>query len=150
VSLMAVECMFSLANAMANLASVAVGGIVGFLSAQRISKRNTRAIACAKLRAAFAPSLALIYIARHHGAHDKPSVDSGIKKALMDHGAAVEEFRIFVPINERSAYSEAWEEYRKIAAQHSFDTVGEEWELEAKEGELLEGKINAILSFAET
>jgi len=146
---MAVECTFDLANVVVSLAGVAIGGLVGFLSAQRISDRNTRAIAYAKLRSAFAPTLAFIYLARHHGTHDKPSIDLHIKNALLNHGAAVEEFRPFVSINRYKTYQEAWEKYRKIAVQCRYETAGEESDWGAKEGEIIESSISEILRLAE-
>lgn len=147
---MSVECTFNIANAFVTLAGVGLGGVVGFMSARRISDLKSKSDACAKFRAAFAPSLALIYIARHHGSHNKPSVDSEIKKSLLIHGAAVEEFRPFVLRKMKDEYQSAWEKYRKLAVQCPFETAGEEWEWCAKEGELLESNIYALLKFAET
>jgi hypothetical protein len=131
-----------------------LGALISVISAywlsihlERIKERRT---ACAKLRAAFAPALSILYIARSHGAHDKPPVDTKIKLWLLDHGAAVEEFRPFVPASERSAYQAAWEGYRQTAAQSESDTTGKEWGLKLKEGELLEKNIYAVLRFTET
>jgi hypothetical protein len=110
----------------------------------------------AKLRSAFAPALAMIYLARHHGTHNTPDDDEFIKKALLDHATAIEEFRIFVPESKQTAYQEAWEAYRKDALQDIFDRTGDEWSQAAHEdrevphGKIIEERINAILAFANT
>jgi hypothetical protein len=147
---MAVECAFNVWNAVVSLGGVLAGGIIGFYSARTIAYRNAHAVAVAKLRAAFSPALSMIYVARHHGTHDKPPVDESIKNWLLDHGAAVEEFRPFVPDSKRIAYQAAWEKYRQKAAQCPFVTTGEEWDWAASEGEIIESNINAILSYTET
>lgn len=108
----------------------------------------------AKLRSAFAPALAMIYLSRHHGTHNRPDDHEFIKKALLDHAAAVEEFRIFVPKDQRNAYQNAWEAYGKDARQDIFARTEDEWVREADEGrevpygEIIEERINAILAFA--
>jgi len=146
---MSAECIFNLGTAIVSFAGVTLGGVVGFFSARNISDRNVYATACAKLHSAFAPALAIIYIARHHGTHDRPPVDATIKNFLLNHAAAVEEFRPFVSEHDRPAYQTAWEKYRQIAAQCEFSTAGEEWGLKLKEGELLETNIRAVLRFSE-
>lgn len=119
-------------------------------NALALDKNRFEREAVAKLRAAFAPALAIIYLARHHGTHDVPNVDAFVKKELLNHASAIEEFRPFVSLCKRAAYQEAWEEYRKIARQDQFATGGEEWGVNAEPGEFLEKKINAILTFART
>lgn len=143
---MAVECGFNIGNVLVSLASVGFGGIVGFLSARHISTQNIRAAACAKLRAAFAPALANIYVARHQ----EGTVDKKIKDALLDHAAAVEEFRPFVRARDSTAYQKAWEQYRQSAAQCQYSRVGEASDLGLEEDELLEKQIHAVLHFATT
>ena len=147
---MTVECAFSLSNAIVSLAGVALGAAVGFFSARHISDRNARATACAKLRAAFAPALAIIYIAGRHGTHDRPPVDATIKDSLFSHASAIEEFRPFVPVSERITYQEAWEGYRQIAAQCQYATAADERCDNLQSGELFEQKIHVILSFTKT
>lgn len=127
-----------------------IGAVIAYWLSTQLERRKEHRTACAKLRSAFAPALAIIYIARHHGTHDKPPVDATIKNTLLLHAAAVEEFRPFVPASNRGAYQEAWEKYRQTAAQCPFSTAGEEWGLNMKEGELLERNIHAILQFAKT
>ena len=137
-----------------------VGALIAVFGAHRLAihlesiKRQQTAEA--KLRSAFAPALAMIYLARHHGTHDTPDDHKFIKEALLDHAAAVEEFRIFVPKDQRNAYQEAWEAYRKDARQDIFARTGGEWSRAADEGrevphgEIIEKKINGILAFAKT
>lgn len=146
---MPVECTVNLGTALVSFAGVIIGGVVGFFSARNISDRNAYATARAKLHSAFAPALAIIYIARHHGTHDCPPVDATIKNLLLNHAAAVEEFRPFVSEHDRPAYQTAWEKYRQIAAQCEFSTAGEEWGLELEAGELLNTNIRAVLRFSE-
>ncbi|MFC4158301.1 hypothetical protein [Chitinimonas lacunae] len=132
---------------------VLVGAFIGSFFTRYHNDRNSYAAACAKFRAAFAPLLAIIYLARHHGSHNKPSVRADVQKALLSHGAAVEEFRPFVSKGKAKAFQEAWEDYRKNAALDEFEAAGTESaesssgnELQAEE--LLEAKINKLLSFA--
>jgi hypothetical protein len=109
---MAVECIFNITNAIVSVASIALGGAVGFLSARKISDRNALATASAKLRAAFAPALAKIDLHKRHGsAHDQPDVTGFFNSAVLDHAVAIEEFRVFVPTCKNAAYQEAWEQY---------------------------------------
>lgn len=135
---------------------VLVGAFIGSFFTRYHNDRNSYAAACAKFRAAFAPLLAIIYLARHHGSHNKPSVRADVQKALLSHGAAVEEFRPFVSKGKAKAFQEAWEDYRKNAALDELEAAGVEWDEwkkslsgnELQKEELLEGKINKLLSFA--
>jgi hypothetical protein len=119
-------------------------------NALALDKNRFEQEAAAKLRAAFAPALAIIYLARHHGTHDVPNVDAFVKKELLNHASAIEEFRPFVANGQSISYQEAWEDYRKAARQDQFATTGEEWGTNAEPGELLEKKIHIILDFAKT
>ena len=95
---MAVECIFNIANAIVSVGSIVFSGAVGFLSARKISDRNARAIASTKLRVAFAPALAKIDQHKRHGStHEQPDVTDFFKFAVLNHAAAIEEFRVFVP-----------------------------------------------------
>lgn len=149
---MAVECIFNIANAIVSVASIGLGGVVGFLSAREISDRNARATASAKLRAAFAPALAKIDLHKRHGStHDQPDVTGFFKSAVLDHAAAIEEFRVFVPVCKNASYQEVWEEYFQSVHEQQYDS----WNAEkTKEGDhewhIVVSKINAILDFAKT
>ncbi len=121
-----------------------------------LSDRNSKSAACAKLRAAFATALGMIYIARHHGTHDRPNVANYLRDNLLTVAAAIEEFRPFVPEGERTAFQEAWEEYRQEAVQTDYKRAGSEAIRVAEAGEdvaagaITEEKIHAVLSFART
>ena len=78
-----------------------------------LSERNSKSVACAKFRAAFATGLGMIYIARHHGTHDAPKVADYLRESLLTVAAAIEEFRPFVPKTELDKFQMVWEEYRK-------------------------------------
>ena len=114
-----------------------------------IADREARRKACASIRAAFAPTLAFVYIARHHGTHDRPNVDATVKNALLLHGAAIEEFRPFVNSRDGAAYQEAWEKYRKASVDCAFARWGEEKDWKFQDGEILEKNIHAVLEFAD-
>jgi len=116
----------------------------------RQAAATERRAACASVRASLAPTLAFIYIARHHGTHDRPDSDTHIKEALLSHGAAVEVFRSFVTATGSDGYQQAWEQYRKAAAMGQNDRVSEEWAVNIDGYEvLLERHINQLLAFAD-
>lgn len=136
-----------------------LGALVGAWITYRFSlglvtKQNT-INAAAKLRAAFAPTLAIIYLARHHGTHDRPDDDKFIKDNLLLHAVAVEEFRIFVSADNMGEYQQAWEEYRKAARDDIYRRTAEEWATAAEEsrdvpyGKIIEDKIHKVLQFTE-
>lgn len=114
-----------------------------------LSRIEARRIACAGLRAAFAPTLAFIYIARHHGTHDRPDIDAHMKTALLLHGSAVEVFRPFVAGKDQAGYQDTWEKYRKLAAMGHEDRISEEWGENIDGHEILfEKSIHLLLAFA--
>jgi len=136
-----------------------LGALVGAWITYRFSlglifKQNS-INAAAKFRSFFAPTLAMIYLARHHGTHDRPDDDKFIKDNLILHAAAVEEFRPFVPAGKRSEYQQAWEEYRQAAREDIYMRAAAEWATAEKEnreiayGEIIEQRIHNILEFAE-
>lgn len=137
-----------------------VGALIGALSAYwlsiRLERDKERRAACAKLRAAFAPALAMIYLARHHGPDDPPDDVMFIQNELPKQAAAVEEFRAFVSNNDQVTYQTAWENYREEARRNAFGRAGREWALgeeekrEVPSGEIVEEKICSLLNFAET
>lgn len=149
---MAVDCIFNIANAMVSVASIGLGGVIGFFSARKISDRNARATASAKLRAAFAPALAKIDLHKRHGStHDQPDVTGFFKSAALDHAASIEEFRVFVPACKNTSYQKAWDQYFQSVRDQQIDA----WDTEkTQEGDhewhIVVRKINAILDFAKT
>lgn len=137
-----------------------IGAVIGALSAYwlatHLEKLKGHWAACAQLRAAFAPALAMIYLARQHGTNDRPDDVKFIKSELLRQAAAVEEFRVFIPESKREEYQSAWENYRKDACQNVYDRTGDEWARQDEEGrevasgEIIEEKIYVLLRFAET
>ena len=136
-----------------------VGALIGAWITYRFSlglvTKQNAIEAAAKFRAAFAPTLAMVYLARHHGTHNRPDDDKFIKDNLLLHASAIEEFRIFVPKSKRSEYQVAWEEYRKAVREDIYVRTGEEWATSEEEnrdvqhGEIIETKIHKILQYAE-
>lgn len=118
--------------------------------AEHQAEINALRDAKAKLRAAFAPALANIYLARHHGTHDTPVVSDILRESLLIHASAVEEFRPFVPASECTAYQEAWEEYRKMVRKGDTAIDTAEWGTEAERWSVIEKKIHVIFAFAKT
>jgi hypothetical protein len=108
---------------LATILTTGLAGFVGYISARRVSDLNTKNIECAKLRKSFARTLAKIYLTKKHGStKDVPDLDRYFKKALINHAAAIEEFRPFVPKEERDKYQDAWEKYRYYVWDFGFNS----------------------------
>jgi len=129
-----------------------VGALIGAIAAYWLSTHLERfkehREARTKFRAAFAPALALLGIARRHGStHNAPDIDGILGASLLNHAAALEEFRVFATSSKRSGYQEAWENYCKTVKGGIFiaDTINDKdpWSV-------FEENIHALLSFAET
>lgn len=125
-----------------------IGAVVAYWLTAKLEVFKERRAACASLRAAFAPAIAQIYLARHHGTHDTPIVGKILKDLLVSHAAAVEEFRPFV--SDGTAYQDAWEEYRKAVRQDNYDIDTAEWGTDAHLWSTVEAKIHAVIAFAKT
>lgn len=138
-----------------------IGGVLGYLLKTQIDHRlaiariyKTARVtefnkAVASIRASFAPALAMIYLAKHHGStHEVPNVDAFLKKALPELAAAIEIFRAFISKDERTAYQNAWEKFRYEVWNYGFDatTLREDND---DPYEVFESLINGILQFAE-
>ncbi|MGK2900528.1 MAG: hypothetical protein ACSLE9_17890 [Burkholderiaceae bacterium] len=95
-------------NALVSLAGTIAGGLVGYFSSRRISDRSARAAAVAKLRSAFAPTLAKLSILN---GSDLAEIGAFLNEALGGHAAAIEEFRPFARKGGRP-YEQAWNEYK--------------------------------------
>ena len=132
-----------------------IGALFSYWPARWLMDKQNFAIAASKLRSAFAPTLAMIYLARHHGNHDRPDDDKFIKDNLLLHASAVEEFRPFVPTGKMGEYQQAREEYRQAAREDIYMRAADEWATAAEEnrdiayGEIIEQKIHNILKHAE-
>ena len=143
---MAVECAFNIGNAAVSLAGVALGGVIGFLSARYISDRNAIAVAVAKLRAAFAPSLNKLSLGRMNKTYpDDIRHDNFLMNELPKLAEAVEEFRFYVRDCDRDAYQEAWSDYYKTINEGGVASViaynkEDPWSV-------IEKKINKICAF---
>ncbi len=145
------ECAFNIGNAIVSLTGVALGGIVGYLSARRVSDKNSRATAAAKFRAVFSHTQAQLAIAiRHSDDFTKPNTSNVLRDDFIRHAAAIEEFRPFVPCEDREAYQQTWEEYCSLEPTlwdgGILKPPHENQEAEACFGQ----KIHAILRFAKT
>jgi len=78
----------------------------------------------ASIRAAFAPALSFIYLAKKHGStHEVPDVDKFLKDSLLSQAATIEKFRPFVAEGDRTAYQEAWEKYRYEVWNYGFEAT---------------------------
>ncbi len=105
-------CEFSFVNAAFSVVTIVASGIVGFLSARRISTLNAYRQACAAFRAALAPVCVEL-----RKANRKPTVelDSALSETLRDVAVAFEVLFPFVPVTKRVAYQTAWNEYQEAA-----------------------------------
>lgn len=149
----------AIATVLAGFGGAALGACVAYKTGMKlvqethknaiaIMRRQEFNIAAAKLRAAFAPTLAMIYLARQHGDLDRPDVDTHIKAALLAHGAAIEMFRPFVSAGNSTEYQKAWEDYRKAVAMDQYALAAEAKIKDIQSTELLEQKIHNILQLA--
>ena len=125
-----------------------IGAIVAYWLTAKLEVFKEHRTARAKFRAAFAPAVAQIYLARHHGTHDTPVVGNILKDALVSHATAIEEFRPLVCNG--VAYQEAWEQYRKTVRQDNDDIDTAEWGTDAALWSTVEAQIKVILLFAKT
>ena len=125
-----------------------IGAVVAYWLTAKLEIFKERRVACTSFRAAFAPAIAQIYLARHHGTHDTPIVGNILKDSLVSHASAVEEFRLFV--SDGTAYQDTWEDYRKTVRQDNHDIDTAEWGTDTALWSTVEAKINAILAFAKT
>ncbi len=107
-----------------------VGSLIGFLGATGVANRTTFKTAGARLRAAFAPELAIVRATPSNasvplkdilGPAEK-DLDRVLEAAFSRHGTAVEEFRFFVPPRSLAAYDAAWRGY--YLAGGSIDFTG--------------------------
>lgn len=139
----------------------ALGGILGYFSCLFIEHRleidrikksiqiTEFCKAAANFRAAFAPALSFIYLAKKHGStHEVPNVDKFLRDSILTQAAAIEEFRIFVSKGNRTAYQEAWEKYRYEVWNYGFDSTSFRSDIDDAHA-VFEKFIHAILQFAE-
>ena len=128
-----------------------LGALIGVLAAYwlttHLEQFKERRMASRALRSAFAPALAIIYLGRHHGTHDRPQVGNILKTQLLAHASAVEEFRPFV--RDSAVYQGAWEDYRKTVREDTFSIDTLEWGTDSELWSTLESKIHVLLRHAD-
>jgi len=136
---------------------LSIGGALGYfcrtiignrlaIERMQISEFNK---ASAALRAAFAPSLANLYIAQKHGSTlEAPDTDKSLRDAIIDQASAIEIFRPFVPEGDRTAYQDAWEKYRFEVWNYGFVATKHRTDIDDP-FEVYESLIGVILKFAE-
>ncbi len=118
------------------------GAAITYYFALRIAKTNTRIIAGIKLRAAFAPEIAIYKLNINRG--DKWHInmmDNMFKEALTKHAAAIEEYRPFVPRESQRAYQQVWENYYSDFLEYYDTGEGEQ--------SVFKKRIDAIFKFTE-
>lgn len=138
----------------------ALGGILGYFSRLFIEHRleidrikksiqiTEFSKAAANFRAAFAPALSFIYLAKKHGStHEVPNVDKFLRDSILPQAAVIEVFRIFVPEGNRTAYQEAWEKYRYEVWNYGFDANSLRQDIDDPYV-IYENLIHSILQFA--
>lgn len=130
-------------NAVVSLAGVGAGGLVGYLSARRISVLNARAQAGAALRAAFAHEI--VKVRQAHRGDSSINIEEVLTQAFPRHAAAIEEYRFFVKPKDRDAYERAWREYYEFGGSIRFF----DYYMENAKCELFENRIRAIFQFTE-
>ena len=116
----------------------------------RITESNK---AAADIRGAFAPALAILYLAKKHRNYSGDTVppfdvDRSLKEALLTQASAIEVFRPHVPEGQRTEYQEAWEKYRYEVFNYGFDTTTFRTDID-NAWKIYEDLIHCILQFAE-
>jgi len=131
-----------------SIVGVLVGAIITFKLAIQLERLRNKKAACRKIKEAFAPTLAFIYIAEKNGPHNRPDISAHLKDAIFIHGTAVEQFRPFVPKGRMTEYQKAWEEYHKAATMNEIRILAESEISGVTEYAFLTNKIQNILLFA--
>ena len=95
--------------------TTAVGGLIGFFSARRISILSARKQAASNLSASFAPQLAYLKSTEAYANDDKEKIRGRLYTAFLGtHAAELEKFRFFVKSKNFAAYDKAYEEYEEL------------------------------------
>lgn len=145
---MPIEIKTALIGVIAALLGGWVGAAISRKSANDIIRKQEFNKAASSIRAAFAPALSFIYLAKNHGStHEAPDVDKFLRDNLMTQASVVEEFRYFVPNNNRITYQKAWEDYRHEVWNYGFDASSITPNIDAHN--VYTEKINNILKYAE-
>ena len=141
---MAIECGPTIPQVLGNVVATISGGLIGYFSASRIARLNTRLAAGVKLRCAFAPELAQMRLTRTYKSFN--NVKTLLEDAFPRHAAAIEEYRFFVRPKYESAYQDAWEAYYCDFLEYA---MGEDGETPQERFKLFEQRVHAILRFTQ-
>jgi len=124
------------------IAGVLLGAWIAHRSSVHLLKIHARREAGSKLRAAFAPEIAKVRLARVDESID---VEATLKSAFGKHAAAIEEYRPFVKTKDVGAYQKAWQEYYDVGGGVRFF----DYYMGDNAQELFEHRINSIFKFTE-
>ena len=113
-----------------------LGVIISYWLSLKLTKKQARMVAGAKLRAAFAQDLADYFLKT-----GKPNA-LDLQGAIFRHAPAVEEYRVFVPPESQGRYQKAWEHYHE-----PFGTL--DLAIYTDNREIYIERIKAILKFTE-
>ena len=138
------------------LAGTLIGGLIATCSATWIAKLNARMAAGSRLRAAFAPELAIMRATPSNERTPWKDIlnepermpEQDVTKFLLSafearHAAAIEEYRFYVPAKRREAYEETWKAYYLTGGSINFTAymIGQE------SHEIFCRRVESILSF---
>lgn len=143
---MLIECGPIPPQVLITLAGVALGGLIGYLSASRIAHLNARLAAGVKLRCAFALELASMRLAR---TDEFGVVDRLLSEAFPRHAAAIEEYRFVVRRKDKPAYQQTWEKYYTNGGTTGGSVRWTDYYMGEKPKELFEQRVQAILRFTQ-
>jgi len=132
-------CEFCFANVAVSVVTIAVSGLVGFLSAHHISTLNTRRQACAAFRAATAPVCVEL---RKENKKSSSDLDLVLSKTVLDVAIAFEIFYPFVAGRDRTAYVAAWRAYQEAAE------LGSEFIYKVNGVVEIKNRVEKLLSYA--
>ena len=117
---MSSSCQSALSQISLNILSTIIGGIIGFLSATIVSKKNARISACVKFRSIIVPDITKMETDfPDHSTHDLHDMNHQLHGYILEklpaHLSAIEEFRPFVSRLKKKSFGTACENY----ARHS-------------------------------
>lgn len=104
----------------------------------------------ARLRTAFTSTLGQLAFSKgFRDTHEAPPIDKQLLDAIPTQTIAIEEFRFFIPNKKRTAYQQAWDEYKKAADGGIWIAGYPGTESEKDPYGFMEDKIHTILKFTE-
>lgn len=120
------SCGFSFSQFFGGVITAAIGGIIGFLSARRISAFNVRQQAASNLRASFAPQLAYLKSVEGYTAGTEEIRERLHSVFVSIHAAELEKFRFFVKCKNIETYDKACERYEELLHPGFLVNVGKQ------------------------